>query len=71
MSRKQHNEYLERLCLLCLKKVNIQEKGKVCHLTSGNKELIIRHIYPELNSDEDWLPKVLCPTLVQFCLPDR
>ena len=64
MSRKQHDEYLEKLCALCLKKTDVRQ------LTGQNIELIIRHICPEFNRDQDWLPKGLCSKLVLFYLPD-
>ena len=64
MSRKQHDEYLKKLCALCLKKTDVRQ------LTGKNIELIIRHIFPEFNRDEEWLPKGLCSKLVLFYLPD-
>ena len=54
-SRKEHLEYQKKHCLLCFKKCDkaIQPKSK---------ELIIRFVYPELERNEEFLPKNLCET---------
>ena len=60
MSRKEHIEYQKKLCFLCLKKC------ESVPFTEKNRDLIIENIHPELKRDEEWLPKSLCQTLVQF-----
>ena len=54
MSRLEHHEYQLRLCFMCLKKCD------PAPISQKNKDLLIKHVYPELNRDNTWLPQSLC-----------
>ena len=54
MSRKEHEEYQGKLCFICLGKCTFSPISK------KHKDLIFKHVYPEVCRDETWLPRSLC-----------
>ena len=54
MSMKDHEEFQKKLCFICL------EKCAQAPITQKHKELIFKHVYPEVFRDETWLPRSLC-----------